>query len=254
MKKITKKLMAVLLAIVCMASLAACGSKVEVSPVDEATQSYLVGQMESLLSTLGGMSAEELKMYEEVDDTFTVAAVTNFEGVMEELGAYKGIESTEIEVDEKEYTVTSLVQYEQRAAIVTLTLEFKSQSFTPMSITFDAQYSMGETLQRAGLNTLMGVGIVFCVLLFLCFLISLFKYIPALEAKFKNKGKAESAQEAAPAPAAVAAPVVEEASNDDELAAVISAAIAAYEAEAGGSTDGFVVRSIKRRPSNKWHA
>jgi len=59
---------------------------------------------------------------------------------------------------------------------------------------------------------------------------------------------------AAPAPAAVAAPVVEEASNDDELAAVISAAIAAYEAEAGGSTDGFVVRSIKRRPSNKWHA
>ena len=82
MKKITKKLMAVLLAIVCMASLAACGSKVEVSPVDEATQSYLVGQMESLLSTLGGMSAEELKMYEEVDDTFIVAAVTNFEGVM----------------------------------------------------------------------------------------------------------------------------------------------------------------------------
>ena len=63
-----------------------------------------------------------------------------------------------------------------------------------------------------------------------------------------------TAPKAAPAPAAVAAPVVEEASNDDELAAVISAAIAAYEAEAGGSTDGFVVRSIKRRPSNKWHA
>ena len=65
---------------------------------------------------------------------------------------------------------------------------------------------------------------------------------------------AAPAPKAAPAPAAVAAPVVEEASNDDELAAVISAAIAAYEAEAGGSTDGFVVRSIKRRPSNKWHA
>ena len=73
-----------------------------------------------------------------------------------------------------------------------------------------------------------------------------------LQAMLQAKMNAQNA--AAPAPAAVAAPVVEEASNDDELAAVISAAIAAYEAEAGGSTDGFVVRSIKRRPSNKWHA
>ena len=245
MKKITKKLMAVLLAIVCMASLAACGSKVEVSPVDEATQSYLVGQMESLLSTLGGMSAEELKMYEEVDDTFTVAAVTNFEGVMEELGAYKGIESTEIEVDEKEYTVTSLVQYEQRAAIVTLTLEFKSQSFTPMSITFDALYSMGETLQRAGLNTLMGVGIVFCVLLFLCFLISLFKYVSKLSGEDKKE------QKKAPAPAApvVTAAAPAEETDDLELVAVIAAAIAAAE---NTSTDSFVVRSIKKVNKSKW--
>ena len=245
MKKITKKLMAVLLAIVCMASLAACGSKVEVSPVDEATQSYLVGQMESLLSTLGGMSAEELKMYEEVDDTFTVAAVTNFEGVMEELGAYKGIESTEIEVDEKEYTVTSLVQYEQRAAIVTLTLEFKSQSFTPMSITFDAQYSMGETLQRAGLNTLMGVGIVFCVLLFLCFLISLFKYVSKLSGEDKKE------QKKAPAPAApvVTAAAPAEETDDLELVAVIAAAIAAAE---NTYTDSFVVRSIKKVNKSKW--
>lgn len=245
MKKITKKLMAVLLAIVCMASLAACGSKVEVSPVDEATQSYLVGQMESLLSTLGGMSAEELKMYEEVDDTFTVAAVTNFEGVMEELGAYKGIESTEIEVDEKEYTVTSLVQYEQRAAIVTLTLELKSQSFTPMSITFDAQYSMGETLQRAGLNTLMGVGIVFCVLLFLCFLISLFKYVSKLSGEDKKE------QKKAPAPAApvVTAAAPAEETDDLELVAVIAAAIAAAE---NTSTDSFVVRSIKKVNKSKW--
>ena len=245
MKKITKKLMAVLLAIVCMTALAACGSKVEMSPVDEATQSYLEGQMDSLLATLGGMSADELKMYEEVDDTFTVAAVTNFEGVMEELGAYKGINSTEIEVDDKEYTVTSVVQYEQRTAIVTLMLEFKSQSFTPMSITFDAQYSMAETLQRAGLNTLMGVGIVFCVLLFLCFLISMFKFV----SKLSGEGKKE--QKAAPAPAApvVAAAEPAEETDDLELVAVIAAAIAAAE---NTSTDSFVVRSIKKVNKSKW--
>ena len=44
----------------------------------------------------------------------------------------------------------------------------------------------------------------------------------------------------------------EELSDDLELVAVISAAIAASEGAA--STDGFVVRSIRRRPSNKWNA
>ena len=51
------------------------------------------------------------------------------------------------------------------------------------------------------------------------------------------------------------APVVEEVvtvdeTDDLELIAVITAAIAAQE---GTSTDGFVVRSIRRRPSNKWN-
>ena len=38
---------------------------------------------------------------------------------------------------------------------------------------------------------------------------------------------------------------------DTELVAVIAAAIATAE---GTTTDGFVVRSIKRRKSNKWNA
>ena len=50
--------------------------------------------------------------------------------------------------------------------------------------------------------------------------------------------------------AAAPAPVVEEELVDDlELVAVISAAIAAY---TGTSSDGFVVRSIKRSDRNKW--
>ena len=48
---------------------------------------------------------------------------------------------------------------------------------------------------------------------------------------------------AAPAPVAAA-------EDDAELVAVIAAAIAAAE---GTSTDGFVVRSIKRRKSNRWN-
>ena len=65
----------------------------------------------------------------------------------------------------------------------------------------------------------------------------------------KGAGTAPAAApKASPAPAA--AEPVAEAADDTELAAVIAAAIAASE---GTSTDGFVVRSIKRRKSNKWN-
>ncbi|WP_082246500.1 OadG family transporter subunit [Blautia obeum] len=60
----------------------------------------------------------------------------------------------------------------------------------------------------------------------------------------KQKQKKKAAEEAAfaPTPAPVAAAPVQEADNS-ELIAVIAAAIAASE---GTSTDGFVVRSIRK--------
>jgi hypothetical protein len=53
---------------------------------------------------------------------------------------------------------------------------------------------------------------------------------------------------------AVAAPIEEEELSDDsELVAVISAAIAAYEASTGtSSVEGFQVRSIKRATTKNW--
>ena len=60
-----------------------------------------------------------------------------------------------------------------------------------------------------------------------------------------------AAPKAAPAPAVAAAVEEAEEMDDTELVAVIAAAIAAAE---GTTTDGFVVRSIKRRKSNKWNA
>ena len=176
-------------------------------------------------------------MYEQVDDTFTVAAVTNFEGVMDELGAYKGLNSTEVEVDDKEYTVTSIAQFEQRTADRYTDSENGIPEFYTGVYHFrGCVQSLGESLERAGLNTVMGVGIVFIILIFLSCLISLFKYV----GKLSGEGKKEEKKASAPAPAA--APVVEE-TDDLELVAVIAAAIAAAE---NTSTDGFVVRSIKK--------
>ena len=101
------------------------------------------------------------------------------------------------------------------------------------------------------MNTLMGIGIVFVMLVFLSLLISLFKYVPKLEEAFTKKGKKEepkAEKKAAPAPAAAPAATVPE-TDDKELIAVIAAAIAAAE---GTSTDSFVVRSIKKINRKKW--
>ena len=116
------------------------------------------------------------------------------------------------------------------------------------SMTVSAKFSLGEIMEKAGLNTLLGMGTVFVVLIFISFLISLFKYIPAIQNAFGKK-KDEKKEETK---AAVSETVEEVDETDDlELIAVISAAIAAAEET---TTDGFVVRSIKRRPSNKWNS
>ena len=135
------------------------------------------------------------------------------------------------------------------------------------SITISPEYTTGEKLSKAGMNTLMGMGVVFLVLIFISWLISMFKYISVFEAKMKQKkAPAPSAAPAAvpapapaavpaPAPAAVPAPApaaapAEEACDDTELVSVIAAAIAASEGRE--SADGLIVRSIKRVPNRNW--
>ena len=101
---------------------------------------------------------------------------------------------------------------------------------------------------NAALNTLMGMGTVFIILILISLLIGCFKFIPQIQEKFSKKNKQPAAVPAA-APV-VAAPVEEEEeTSDEELIAVIAAAIAA--SEGSTSTDGFVVRSIRRR-SGSW--
>ena len=151
------------------------------------------------------------------------------------------------EASEDELKVTTEAQFKDRDASLTFIFD---DNLNLESMTVDAQYSTGEILEKAGLNTLLGMGTVFIVLIFISLIISLFKYIPAIENALKKKPKEVEKE-------VVEAPVVEEISeeqdmtDDTELVAVIAAAIAAAE---GTTTDGFVVRSIRRRPSNKWNS
>ena len=118
----------------------------------------------------------------------------------------------------------------------------------PAYLLVSEEETFAGNMRGAGINTVMGVGTVFAVLVFLIFVISLFKYVNLIGAK--KDEKPAPAPKVAPAPAPKAAPAAEENLVDDlELVAVISAAIAASE---NTSTDSFVVRSIKKVNRSKW--
>ena len=117
--------------------------------------------------------------------------------------------------------------------------------------------NLGERFGNAGLNTLMGMGIVFLVLILISLIISAFGIIHKMEEKKAGK-KRKAVPEAdarvrglgtKPAlPYETAEPaLLEEVTDEQELIAVIAAAIAAY-----GGTDpsGFTVRSIRRIQNN----
>ena len=59
--------------------------------------------------------------------------------------------------------------------------------YTPEEMVVSAVYSKKELMGQAGTNTLIGMGTVFVVLIFISFIISLFKYLPKLFGKKKDK-------------------------------------------------------------------
>lgn len=123
--------------------------------------------------------------------------------------------------------------------------------YLPDEMVVSAVYSKAELMKQAGLNTLTGMGTVFIVLIFISFIISLFKFLPALFAK-KPKIEDLKKEESKPQTPTVAVkkePVKENLMDDAELVAVITAAIYATQAQNGSgavSKDKLVVRSIRR--------
>ena len=241
-------------------SFTGCGSKAkDAAEYDQATlQSYA----DTIVQSFSSMTDDDLNRFEDMSDlelnlTLMQSGIPvegeNFLTIIEawkagikECGAVTSVDSYELETKNSGATLTAKAVFEDRKGEISFSFDEKMNM---ESLTVSADYSTGEILEKAGLNTVLGMGTVFVVLIFISFIISLFKFIPAIEKKFSKKANVVPAAPAA-APIAAAPAVQLAADHDDgELAAVIAAAIAAAE---GTSADGFIVRSIKRRKSNKW--
>lgn len=204
--------------------------------------------LEAQLSQISAWTDDQIEQLIESDDITSQAVAGNWKSVKEELGAF--VEVTDAQLNAEGTEITGNVKYDKvndnTTVAVTYAVNPETQTAT---VNWDIQYPMGVLMQRAGMNTLMGLGIVFLTLLFLSALIAQLHIIPdMIEKKAKKNAPAP-----APAPAAVPAPapVVEEEdlTDDLELVAVITAAIAASE---NTSSDGFVVRSIKKANKRNW--
>lgn len=238
-----KKLFAVLGMITCMIGLTACGSSKETTSTPISEEQMIAYGEQTVASMQQIISQDAEGQYE--DDDVVYAGLTNMKNAMEDIGDYQGTNSGSVVFDEDETVININVLGSEHNAVVEIMLD-KDYAYT--SIATNVTYTTGEKMQKAALNTLLGMGTVFVVLILISLIISAFGLIPKLQAAFKKKPEEVKEEKVDN----VVAQIVEkeELSDDLELVAVISAAIAAY--EGSGSTDGFVVRSIRKANKSKW--
>ena len=276
MKNFAKKFLKTLLMLTCVVALTACGQEEPLSSNQLAKQENAEFRAQKVVNMITAfVSSEEYvsgmfdeynnveladifsSMYARYTQTSVIScegkaarnAFSSFETGLEELGNIQDVGQPVTTMDDD--TITVVIPITGANASGSVELIFTNDIYLVMtSCTLNLDQTMGDLMSKAALNTLLGMGTVFVVLILISLIISLFAFIPKIQASFTKKEEpAKTAAPAAPTPVAVAEPENDELADDTELVAVIAAAIAAYE---GTSADGFRVRSIRRANTGKW--
>lgn len=249
-----KKILLVLCTIACVFSMTACSKQTEeITPVVD--HESLQTSVDGLINSLAQVSDEEMESYLTVRDKMSRTMAEAWLTAKEEAGEFVSAPTEYEFVDYEDYTtITGTMQFADRTAQLAVEVGYEDDDATELdylAFRINADYTKGELMIQAAQNTLMGMGSVFIILIILIFVISALGKVPGLLDSLKGKNKKVQSIPA-PAPVPVSTPVVEEEEelvDDLELVAVITAAIAASE---NTSTDGLVVRSIKRAGTSKW--
>ncbi len=274
------KILALGVTLICMLSLAACGDNIKYDTVAGSRYDETTFNKENL--TMFAQNIEdswfenwflnnitpdnfEDNMYDSIvasfdEDTYKIilAGYKNWYDAVDELG-YGSTETlaNDISVQDVTYYINRDGQLmvdatirgtgdKAHSAILEYSLDRKGK---PTLISVNVNHTTGEKLTSAGLNTLLGMGMAFSVLIIIALVISAFPLIGKIGEKKPETDKAIT-QQAMENVTAQIAEKEEELSDDAELVAVIAAAIAAY--EGSGSADGYVVRSIRKRSASNW--
>ncbi len=248
-----------------MLGLSACGSKDD-ELIGGLSEDTYYQMLSTTMTQLESIDEASIDMYisqtESSGDTATVGLLKDFKECYSVKGSLNGFydnnkviggvnvlglniggtKAFDVAKSGKTITATIVGDYSDRDLKLTVVFNANKVSEGPTAINIEPVYSLGETMQKAGLNTVMGILIVFFMLVVMSGVIKCFEIIPMLEKKTKAKNAPEERVVSTPVVSQVAAPKNE--TDDLQLVAVIAAAIAA---STGASTDSFVVRSIKKR-------
>ena len=209
------------------------------------TSEQLEANAENTATSLMSLGTEEVLQYvsyyeahanDSEEAALNYALISDWAEVMTQVGEFKGYSDFTVDKSGKTLTTTLTMDFENRDA--KLIYVFNANSMEVTAINVELVYSLGEIMQKAALNTVMGIMTVFVILVLISFVIFGFNIVPYLE---KKLSKDEQKQDAVSAETFEAS---EDVTDDLELVAVIAAAIAS---DTGAPTDSFVVRSIKRR-------
>ncbi len=278
-----KKFLSVLCICICLLGLTACSKENPVPaddvetvtglselfagymlPENEGMYSYLFqGSVNGLDDFLGqGPEYSEAVLEQlgiSVDGNGFISGIDSWKKAEAEIGKFVQLKGSKVEYSTKgdAIIVDMDAEFEKKDAVIEFVYEDNLKK-TLTSYAVNINYTFGEKMQKAGLNTLLGMGTVFAVLILLSLLIGCFGFINKAQTAAEKKKLAEKSAEIpakSEAEETAAAEPAQIVGGDDEIAAVIAAAIAAYESETGVSfadSDGYFVRSIRRRNTNKW--
>ncbi len=253
-----KKLLICLAMLVCILGLAGCGQEMTENSFITKDQAKETGEalceqlasLNQMLAVYGVSMSEYVEMSggNPEDAALDIAAMNSWVDASEEFGNFVSVlsDETEVTITEDKADVKVKIQGDKtykgsKQRTATMEVVMTEKGFDSISVSTD--YDMSELMTKAALNTVLGMGTVFAVLILISLLISCFNFIPKIQEKFRKK---PAQTQSAPAPAkAEPVAVIQEETDDTELIAVIAAAIAA--SEGAVSADGYVVRSIIRR-------
>lgn len=264
-----KKITLVLCFIACFFCLTACGGDTrktldpEVATTLEQTTSNLVTQF------LAALDEEQSKEITDQGAEYLEYVITNYFGVKangngmvnalnswnsarSDLGDFVSITGMNAAYDDSDRNIIVTLDVVGTKKTAQVEAIYKDDLYKTLnSLTTNINWTFGEKMEKAGLNTLLGMGTVFIVLILISLIISLFNLIPKIQSGF---GKKKQDVKAAAVDNTIAQiELKEEQADDNELIAVITAAIAAASSAGGASSDDFVVRSIVRRPKSVWN-
>ena len=278
MRRLVKRMAAALLAAACLFSLTACGfSQGEDGPsirmdgtlVEDAMAQSLVMSAAQTLAASDEQLIVQKHLAEAQGDAASAQIYQEQLDIRSEMGGLKAVDLADASVvllGDGSYTVMLPVTFDEGGMLYLLNLNMATQEvraeFADTSVREVEDSSLAGLTKTASVNTAVGMGTVFIVLIFISLIIYCFKFIHQWE---EGKKKDEEAPAPAPVSAASAQPSVSAAApagdEDEELAAVIAAAIAAAEDDelvavvtaaiaayggASASSNGLVVRSIRR--------